>query len=230
MADWVEDIAMTLDELGGRAHLSDIYKNVRRRRQRPPKQLNAVVRYYLEQNSRGRGQDLFKPESIGSGVWILKKKMKSVRNRNIKCGSSHSNQILGHDDIKAFIKKLGIMEGFIADTEYKMDRMRLDVVWKRVRKGQPTFAFEVQDKGNIHQALSKLKHAHDLWNSTCVFVGKPLDIEKAADLSDGTFHEIYEHLILLEFAEIEEFYHHSSSIIELRKRMGIISKKSWEKS
>ena len=73
---WVECCKETLENLGGRAHLKEIYEEVRRLRDNAGEKkipnLEAAVRNTLEKNSRGKGRDMFEPEEIGSGVWRLK--------------------------------------------------------------------------------------------------------------------------------------------------------------
>ena len=72
---WIDDVKGALEELGGKAHLSKIYPLVEgRRKQRNDSigQLKAWVRYTLQQNSRGKGYDIFFPVQIGSGIWRLK--------------------------------------------------------------------------------------------------------------------------------------------------------------
>jgi hypothetical protein len=75
-AGWLEDVSDALKELGGEAHLSAIYEKVlayRRTEGEPIGEYKAWVRYYLQQNSRGRGYDIF--SHVGpsrSGRWRRK--------------------------------------------------------------------------------------------------------------------------------------------------------------
>jgi hypothetical protein len=57
------------------------------------------------------------------------------------------------------------MEGRHPEKEKPIDGERIDVVWKRIERGDPNFVFEVQISGNFYEALAKLKHAWDKWNS-----------------------------------------------------------------
>ena len=68
-----------------------------------------------------------------------------------------------HNQIRDKLVEIGQIERFISEKEYSLDGERLDVAWRRVARGVPTKVFEVQIGGNPHQALSKLKHAFDLW-------------------------------------------------------------------
>lgn len=76
-----------------------------------------------------------------------------------------------HNTIIHMIAQIGKWEGKYPETEYQLGNLgKLDVVWKRIKTGHPSHAFEVQIKGNFYQALAKLKHALDVWNSTPVLV------------------------------------------------------------
>jgi len=72
---WHKDVEEALKKLGGQAHLSDIYDIVlKRRRARGDTigEYKAWVRYVLQNNSRGRGHDIFEPKHLGTGIWQLK--------------------------------------------------------------------------------------------------------------------------------------------------------------
>lgn len=76
---WKDDIMIALKELGGQAKLRDIYKIVRKHRIKRGDtigELEAWVRYNLQQNSRGKGEDLFEPvypPEERMGIWRLKR-------------------------------------------------------------------------------------------------------------------------------------------------------------
>jgi hypothetical protein len=62
---------------------------------------------------------------------------------------------------------------------------KLDVAWRRVEKGSPTYVFEVQIGGDLYHAIGKLKHAHDLWNSNIFLVTTKNDVARAKDCYQG---------------------------------------------
>ena len=74
---WVDYCKEALENLGGRARLKEMYEEVRRLKDNAGEEiisnLDAAVRNTLEKNSRGKGQDIFEPEEVGSGFWRLKK-------------------------------------------------------------------------------------------------------------------------------------------------------------
>ena len=111
-----------------------------------------------------------------------------------------------HVRLKNLLLKLGEIKGFIVEEEFRMDSQRLDVIWKRIERGAPTFVFEVQIGGNVTEALGKLKHAYDLWNSNLYIVIEDKDRDKVNSLLSGTFHEIKEKLTVILSSEKDEFY------------------------
>lgn len=79
---WRQDVRRALEEIGGEAHLKEIYKAVRGIRRMSgssvPVNLEAIVRRELEHNSSDAGsyqgkRDWFRSVGgIGSGIWALR--------------------------------------------------------------------------------------------------------------------------------------------------------------
>jgi methionyl-tRNA formyltransferase len=90
------------------------------------------------------------------------------------------------------ILEIGQIEGKVAEVEYPIDNLRLDVVWKTITAGNPKWAFEVQMGGNFYEALTKLKHAWDKWNSKPFLVTTDPYVAQAKALLEGSFHEMRE--------------------------------------
>jgi ABC-type cobalamin transport system ATPase subunit len=97
---------------------------------------------------------------------------------------------------------------------------RLDVVWRRIAASVPTYAFEIQIGGNLHQALSKLKHAYDIWNSNIFLISTKEDLHKINQLLSGTFHEIGERIRVLSIEKINEVYELQVKDHKLKKEIG----------
>jgi hypothetical protein len=127
-----------------------------------------------------------------------------------------------HDEIKEKLLELGRIEGYIAEKEYVIPDLseRLDVVWRRVVASVPTYAFEIQIGGNLHQALSKLKHAYDIWNSNIFLISTKEDLPKINKLLSGTFHEIRERIRVLDVEKINEVYELQVKDHKLKKEIG----------
>lgn len=128
-----------------------------------------------------------------------------------------------HKELQELIYKIGEMNKFLSAKEYIMNDERLDVVWRRVDKGSPTYVFEVQVGGDIYHALGKLKHAFDIWNSNIfLIVASEKDISKSINLLDGTFHEIKNKIKIISKEKIEELYRRKISWIEYERKLGIL--------
>lgn len=127
-----------------------------------------------------------------------------------------------HETIKQLIAEIGQIQGFLSEMEYPIDGNRLDVVWRRVEKSVPTYAFEVQVGGDIYHAIAKLKHAYDLWNSHIFLVADLHVRAKYEELLAGTFHEIQNRITFLELNAVAELYKRKSSYREFERELGII--------
>lgn len=128
---------------------------------------------------------------------------------------------LSHDKVKDMIFEIGKMHRFMTDKEYVINSDRLDVVWRRVEKSVPTYAFEVQVGGDVYHALAKLKHAYDLWNSNIYVVTGEEQRGKIDELLSGTFHEIKNHLKIISLKRIGDLYSLQVMDAKLREEMGL---------
>lgn len=126
-----------------------------------------------------------------------------------------------HDEIKAKLVKIGRLQKLIAESEYNMDGGRLEVVWRRVERAVPAYAFEVQIGGDLYHAIGKLKHAFDLWNSNIFLVLSEEDVQKARGLLTGTFHEIRNKIKLVEVGKIDELFRRKKAYHDLEDDLGI---------
>ena len=127
-----------------------------------------------------------------------------------------------HDEIKEKLLELGKIENYIVEKEYQIPDLgeRLDVVWRRVAGSVPTYVFEVQIGGNLHQALAKLKHAHDIWNSNIFIISEEKDLQKIGQLLSGTFHEIKERIKVLTVEKIKKVHEIQIEDNKLNKEIG----------
>jgi hypothetical protein len=127
-----------------------------------------------------------------------------------------------HDQIKEMLIDLGKIEGYIAEKEYVFTdtNEKLDVVWRRVAASVPTYVFEVQIGGNLHQALAKLKHAHDIWNSNIFMISEDKDTQKINQLLGGAFHEISGRIKVLTVEKIKEVHELQIKDNRIKKEIG----------
>jgi hypothetical protein len=113
-----------------------------------------------------------------------------------------------HNEIKDKLLELGKIERFIPEKEFVIPDIneRLDVIWRRIAGSVPTYVFEIQIGGSLHQALAKLKHAYDIWNSNVFLIIDEKDLEKTNQLMSGTFHEIKDRMKIITVSKINRIY------------------------
>jgi predicted RNA-binding protein len=128
---------------------------------------------------------------------------------------------LSHDQVKDMIFEIGKMHRYISEKEYEINAERLDVVWRRVEKSVPTYAFEIQIGGDLYHALVRLKHAYDIWNSNIYIVIEEKHRDKVEELLAGTFHEIRNILNVVNLQQIEHLYSLQAQDLKLRKEVGL---------
>lgn len=129
--------------------------------------------------------------------------------------------LTSHDGVQEKLIEIGRLQNYIVEKEYPFDIGKLDVVWRRVVNSVPTYVFEVQIGGDIYHALSKLKHAYDLWNSHIFIIASERDLEKTNVLLSGTFHEIGKRIKFVELDRVEELYNRKKAYFDLEKELGI---------
>ena len=129
--------------------------------------------------------------------------------------------ILTHDKVKDMVFEIGKIHHYMADKEYVINSDRLDVVWRRVEKSVPTYAFEIQIGGDIYHALAKLKHAYDLWNSNIYIVIDEKHRNKIEELLAGTFHEITGIIKIINLNQVSDLYNLQIDDVKLRMKLGL---------
>ena len=117
-----------------------------------------------------------------------------------------------HEHLKELLSQIGDILGYYPQMEVHESPYIYDVVWRTFPQApRPGFVFEVQDKGNLIEALAKLQHAKDTWGSR-LFLTVTGDrdrrrIEKlVAPLLTGTFHRLAQGLVLLHPEQLEKLY------------------------
>jgi hypothetical protein len=128
-------------------------------------------------------------------------------------------QISKHNEIRDMILEIGKIEGKVAEVEYPIDNLRLDVVWKTITAGNPKWAFEVQMSGNFYEALTKLKHAWDKWNSKPILVTTDEYMAQAKSLLEGSFHEMREDARIVNWEKIVKLYRCLKEAYEIKSEI-----------
>jgi len=126
-----------------------------------------------------------------------------------------------HEKIKEIIYQIGIIQGKNPEKEYPIENRRIDVVWRRTPRSVPSVAFEIQLGGDLHEALSKLKHAHDLWNSIPVLITTSEQIEEARKWIEGSFHEAKEVFRVVSWEDIKDYYNVKRKAKEIEMKLKI---------
>jgi len=129
--------------------------------------------------------------------------------------------IPNHNEIRDMICEIGKFEDKISEIEYPIDNLRLDVAWKRIRAGNPSHAFEVQVGGNFYEALTKLKHAWDKWNSKPFLITTEKYETEATQLLQGSFHEIEHVTKIVNWKNIKELYEAEKKARDLKTEIGV---------
>lgn len=134
--------------------------------------------------------------------------------------SAEAEQSL-HRQIVDSLLEIGRLQNYLCQKEYLMGKARLDVVWRRVQRSVPNFVFEVQISGNLYQALAKLKHAYDIWNSNIYLVLPDADRKQLDELLSGTFHEIRDRVRAVDEATVRRLMNLKKEIRDIESRLGI---------
>jgi len=143
-----------------------------------------------------------------------------------------SEPLPDHDRIKEMIYEIGRLQGLVAQKEYRLEGFRrkhayVDVAWKPIPSAKvPHQVFEVQIGGNLIEAISKLKHANDIWHSDPFLITTTEQIEEALTLVQGAFHEIQDILRILDWQKIRDLRDAKNQVNALELELGIILRRS----
>ena len=129
-----------------------------------------------------------------------------------------------HTNIKEMVYQIGLYQEKPSEKEYSIGSLgKLDVVWKRIRLGNPTHAFEVQIGGDFYKSLAKLKHAFDLWSSIPILVTTAKYEKIARSLMNGSFHEMTTQARIINWKRIEQLYKLERELRELKGELGLFA-------
>ncbi|MEM2128026.1 MAG: hypothetical protein QXH67_07390 [Candidatus Bathyarchaeia archaeon] len=137
----------------------------------------------------------------------------------IEAEGGEAGEAFRHNEVRDMIYEIGRFEGRIPEREYPIDNLRLDVVWKTIPSGNPRWVFEVQMAGNFYEALTKLKHAWDKWNSKPYLVTTGEYIEQARWLLEGSYHEMREDARIVDWEKIVKLYKLLREAYEIRSEL-----------
>jgi hypothetical protein len=124
-----------------------------------------------------------------------------------------------HNELRDMLYEIGKFENRIPEVEYPIDNWRLDAVWKTIPTGNPKWAFEVQMGGNFYEALTKLKHAWDKWNSKPFLVTTEIYEAQAKALLQGSFHEMKEDLRIVNWEKVVNLHRCLKEAYEIKLKI-----------
>lgn len=124
-------------------------------------------------------------------------------------------------DLGRVLSEIGRMQRMIVETSYPVDDFYLDVVWKRLMRSVPTFAFALERTGDFLASLPALKHAHDLWNSRPFLITRPEEAAKAREIAGGVFHEFAQRVRILTTAQVMQLYNAKKRYFSLEEKYGL---------
>ncbi len=122
-----------------------------------------------------------------------------------------------HNELRDMIRDIGLIKGLVAETEYPINDLRLDVAWRTEVQKQPARVWEVQIAGNFYEALAKLKHAWDYWRAEPFLVTTEKYEDQAKSLLGGTFHEIKPHIRIILWQDIVRLYKLMTEVAKIEK-------------
>lgn len=126
-----------------------------------------------------------------------------------------------HDETRELIYEVGQIQRLFPEREYTFEGGRLDVVWRRVLRSVPTYAFEVHISGNIESALAKLTAAHRLWNSRLYLVTEEPSVEQAGSLLETSFPYIARETRVLTVDQVRALHARKRAYFELEEELGL---------
>ncbi|MEM5867596.1 MAG: hypothetical protein QXG39_06720 [Candidatus Aenigmatarchaeota archaeon] len=129
-----------------------------------------------------------------------------------------------HEQIVQKIYELGEIIGYTPEKKWRKEGYEYDVVWHKPPREGPKCVFEVHIKGNLGDALLRLKHAHDRWESQLFLISTEDQLNEAkTKYLVGALHELAETgaLTLLKIDDLKEFHNFKSRYEWLEKRLGL---------
>lgn len=130
-----------------------------------------------------------------------------------------------HDRIVDMIYELGEVIGYKPEKKWRHEGFEYDVVWNKPPRVGPSCVFEVQLRGSVEAALTKLKHAYDLWPASRLFFVSTEDQIKKVERKflGGAFHELMEEgaLTLVKISDMNQFYEFKGKFEWLERKFGL---------
>lgn len=118
-----------------------------------------------------------------------------------------------HEQLQSWLVEIGTSLGRYSAKNFDEGTYRYDVIWKPAPNEVlgVTHAFEIQDKGNLTEALARLQHALDRWNPYLfIVITGERDWNRAERLLNfslaGSFHRLKGKLRLLSPRAVQDLH------------------------
>jgi hypothetical protein len=119
------------------------------------------------------------------------------------------------------LHELGQLEGYVSEREYPLNHWYLDVAWKRTQTSVPSHIFEVQVKGDLYRAVTKLKHAIEQWNCIAVIVTTDEFLKDAKQVFSSPMHKMNERSKVIDWKAAQELYELALAFKNKKEEIGI---------
>jgi predicted transcriptional regulator len=131
-----------------------------------------------------------------------------------------------HREIQDLIAETGKFLGYLSETEYKVGRHILDIIWKEIEEGDPAFVFEVVLSGpKLSDALVRLKYARRRFGGSELYlVTKQKHMATAKDIIRTSFREIAEVINIIDWESIDQLRETGVKFLETAKKMKLTPK------
>ena len=140
--------------------------------------------------------------------------------------SEQYSQDYDHLDLQQKIKDIGEAFKLQVQMEYPESEYEYDVVWRNsTQLRSATHVFEVQVKGSLEEALTKLKLAYDNMGKPilCLVVATAKDMNKAEALLKGAFKEMADELVILRPVDIYQLHRSLIAAKSVMSKLGLPS-------
>lgn len=124
-----------------------------------------------------------------------------------------------HNQIRDKLWEIGKIDKWVSERE--ATQFNIDVVWRRIPDGDPTYAFEVHLGGNVFQALYKLKEARDKWNSIPVIVTNEKGKAEVIKIMGSYHHEIKDELKIMTTDQVEKLFKLQTEDKKVKDEVGL---------
>jgi len=159
---------------------------------------------------------------VQRGVWEIAPSEETTT-KELDIEERPASRLKNHDLIKELIYEIGQLKGRYPRKEHPLDTGELvDVTWRRIERGNPYAAFEVQIGGDFFKALAKLKHAYDSWNSRPFLVTTEKYRKKAMEWVKGSFHEIAGEIRIVSLEEIRKLHKLLKKAREIEQKLSLL--------